>query len=268
MRKHSLRRAVFDQLDPRVGENGFSTTNKALFVVIVVAVAIAVIETEPSILAGRERLFLTLELMFSSLFAVEYLIRLWSIVEDPRYHGAVRGRLRWMVSFEGLVDLAAFLPSLLIGGTQPTYLIRLARVARMLRLAQFGRATQAFKVMAEAIAERKHEFTITAAAGALMLLFAATGLYIAESHVQPEKFGSIPRSLWWAVITLTTIGYGDTYPVTVMGKFLASVTAVIGVGLVAAPTGILAAAFSHAFQRHRRKKAAADRHPEHADAPE
>ena len=85
-----------------------------------------------------------------------------------------------------------------------------------------------------------------------LLVFGATALYLVEGHIQPDKFGSIPRSLWWAIITLTTIGYGDVYPVTVVGKIIAGFVAICGIGLIAMPTGILAAAFSDAMERSRR----------------
>jgi voltage-gated potassium channel len=90
------------------------------------------------------------------------------------------------------------------------------------------------------------------------MLVSATALYLVEGPEQPDKFGSIPRALWWAAVTLTTIGYGDVFPVTPLGKLLAAMTAMAGIGLIAAPTGILAAAFSEAFQRQHHRRAAHD----------
>ena len=101
---------------------------------------------------------------------------------------------------------------------------------------------------------RRDELILSLVAGLSLIVVAATALYLAEGGVQPEKFGSIPRALWWSVATMTTIGYGDVYPITPLGKVLASVTAILSIGLIAMPTGILAAAFSDGMDRHRRAR--------------
>jgi voltage-gated potassium channel len=105
----------------------------------------------------------------------------------------------------------------------------------------------------DAVRSRKDELIVTAGLAVAVVLFGATALYWAEGVVQPDKFGSIPRSIWWAVVTLTTIGYGDAYPVTALGKVLAAMVAIAGIALIAMPTGILAASFSDALARDRAK---------------
>jgi voltage-gated potassium channel len=118
--------------------------------------------------------------------------------------------------------------------------------------------SSAWRHIGEAISSRRSELFLSLFAGIGLMVFSATLLYLAEGDAQPDKFGSIPRALWWAVATLTTIGYGDIYPVTPIGKLLASVTAVTSIGLIALPTGILAAAFSDAMARHRDRLAAGE----------
>jgi len=160
-----------------------------------------------------------------------------------------------------LIDLIAWAPSLLLPALAPAYMLRIFRLARILTLAKLGRMSRAWSLIASAIAARRFELTIVACVGVFALLLSSTALYLVEGPAQPERFGSIPRAIWWAAMTLTTIGYGDVYPITPLGRLLAILTAVSGVCLIAAPAGILAGAFSEAFQRHRRdlEEAAAER---------
>ena len=149
-----------------------------------------------------------------------------------------------------MIDLISFAPALL-GGFGPAYLLRLLRLARILRLAKLGRFSKAWSLLAEAVGSRRYELMLTAMAAVFVLLISATLLYAVEGQGQPDKFGSIPRAFWWSVVTLTTIGYGDVYPATTLGKILTGITAVIGIGLIATPAGIIAAALSDALQKQR-----------------
>lgn len=241
------------QLDPRARSRGISPLNFILAFCILAAVASGVVETEPLVVRGRERWFAAAELGFAYLFAVEYVARLWTAAEGDS-SAPWRARLRWLVSPWAILDLLAFVPAL-IAPVGPTYVLRIVRFARILRLAKLGRFSQAWRFLAEAIAGRRYELLLTFAAGVFVLITSATLLYLVEGPGQPDKFGSIPRSLWWSVVTLTTIGYGDVYPLTAAGKALTAATAVIGVGLIATPAGILAAAFSDGLQRQRNLRA-------------
>lgn len=118
-----------------------------------------------------------------------------------------------------------------------------------MRLARIGRFSQAWTSLFEAISKRGSEIAISITIAFILIIISSTVLYLAEGAAQPEEFGSIPRAFWWSVATLTTVGYGDVTPVTGLGKVFAGITAILGVGLVAMPTGILAAAFSEAFQK-------------------
>ena len=118
------------------------------------------------------------------------------------------------------------------------------RVVRLIALAKFGRYSIALRQLMRAFARRRYELLMSLLIAGLVFLVAATGMYAIEGSVQPEAFGSIPRALWWALTTLTTVGYGDVYPVTPLGRVFAGLMAVAGIGLIAMPTGILAAAFT------------------------
>ena len=129
----------------------------------------------------------------------------------------------------------------------------------MLRLAKLGRTSKAWDHIREAVYERRYEFALILFLLVLTVLISASLLYLAEAEAQPDKFGSIPRSLWWAIVTLTTVGYGDAYPVTALGRFLAGIIAITGVMMIALPTGIFASSFTEAMERRQRQEEKASR---------
>lgn len=225
--------------------------NKLLVLLIIAAEATAVVETEPMISQGHEGLFRALELLFGFLFLPEYVARLWVAVESPAFARARFPRLRYAVTPAAVIDLVAVLPALLALSAGGSLVLRLFRILRILRLAKLGRMSGAWRDIVDAVHSRRAELILTLGLALIAMLVASTFLYWAEADAQPDKFGSIPRALWWSAVTLTTVGYGDVYPVTPMGKFFAAVLAVAGIGLIALPTGILAAAFSDAMQRRR-----------------
>jgi len=254
MSLRSLRLRVYRQLEPTAWpRKGLSPANLAIAILIVIAVVSAVVETEPTISAGREILFGELEVAFAAVFTVEYALRVWTVVENPRYAGYRFPRLRYVVTPMAIIDLAAIVPVFFAFGGASSLVLRFFRVFRMLRLAKLGRTTRAWTAIREAMHERRHEFGVVLALVGLTLLISSCMLYWAEADAQPEKFGSIPRALWWSIITLTTVGYGDVYPVTSLGRFFAAVIALLGVMVIAIPTGIFAASFSEGLQRHRER---------------
>jgi voltage-gated potassium channel len=233
------------------GDTRLSWTNRVVIGLITAASLTAVLETEPVIRAAAPAgLFIGLEAFFVIAFSVEYLLRLAAVGVEPRYAG-ITGRLRYMVSFWAIVDLLAILPSLLLLGGQESFLLRLARLLRLLRIARLGRFTAALDDLVEALRGRRYELLISVAAAGFLLLVSASILYVLEAEAQPQAFGSIPRTLWWSVATLTTVGYGDVYPVTPLGRIFAGLTAIAGIGLIAMPAGIIAAALSDLVQRRR-----------------
>lgn len=249
-----MRRWVFERLDPAVRPNGLSLANRLLTLAIVVSVALAILETEAAIAQRFAVAFEALEIGFTLLFLAEYLVRIWIAPEDPRFAHPVWGRLRWMLTPIAVIDIVALIPALVFFGVGPVYFLRLFRLARILRLAKLGRMSSAMRMMGEAIAERRFELFLSLAAAVVVLILSSAAMYLVEGPHNPAAFGSIPRAMWWSVITLTTIGYGDVYPVTLAGRVVAGFTAICGIGLIAAPTGILSAAFSNALARRRARK--------------
>lgn len=239
---------LYRQLEPNVWpRKGLSPLNILIVVVILLGTFAAILQTEPLVFAGRERLFFTLEVSFGFFFAGEYLARLWVASEEPG-RSATAKRLRFVFSFSGLLDLAIIVATFAPFMTVNLIVLRLVRLLRIVRLAKLGRMSVAIKRLSKAVASRKYELLFTMGLAATVLVFGATALHLIEGDLQPDKFGSIPRAMWWSVITLTTIGYGDVYPITVLGKIFAALVAVAGIGLIAMPTGILASAFSEAVR--------------------
>jgi voltage-gated potassium channel len=250
----TMRHAAYSALEPHAREHdGLSRINKLLVVLILAAAAFAVLETEPEISAGRESLFRISELAFGAIFTVEYLVRLWIVPDNPDYARYRFPRLRYAFTFPAIIDFLAIVPTFVTLGASGggSLLLRFFRVLRIMRLAKLGRMSRAWRDLSQAVTERSHELLLTVSIAGVVLLVSSTLMYFAEADAQPDKFGSIPRAMWWCIITLTTVGYGDVYPVTILGRFMSGFVALAGIGLIAMPTGILAAAFSDVVQRRR-----------------
>lgn len=236
-------------LDPALKVSaGLSVLNTMIVIIIVLSLMMAILETENTIYQGHERLFLFLEWFFTSVFAVEYVARVWVSVENPQY----KNRFRYLLTPAAIFDLLTVVLILLTTLGTEGFVLRLARLLRVLMIAKLGRYTIAMRNITQAIYLRRFELIISFSIGMFALILSSSGLYIIEGDVQPLIFGSIPRAMWWSVSTLTTVGYGDVYPVTALGKFFGAITAIIGIGLIAMPTGILAASFSDAIQAIRK----------------
>ena len=242
-----LRARVHRELSP---EGRLTPTARFLIFAILVATAMAIAETEPMVSAGRERLFIAAELIFAAIFSVEYGLRLWTAPE------AGMGRLRWMATPTAIIDLLAILGSLLPFLGANAMLLRLLRVMRMLRIAKLGRFSNAFAIMDRAVRTRASHLAVSLMMFLFFLVAAATLIYLVEGDGQPDKFGSIPRSLWWTAVTMTTVGYGDVVPATAFGKLLAAIVSIGGIVLIAIPTGIMAASFSDEFANEEKNRAA------------
>jgi voltage-gated potassium channel len=248
----SLRARVHRHLEPSAWPHkGLSPVNRALAILILVAVLFAVLETEPTIVERRSAFLSAIEAVFTLVFLAEYLVRIWIAPEKPRYAGRF-GRLRYMVSIPALIDLLAILPGLFVFVGSEAFVVRLFRLLRILRLARLGRFSQAIHAITAAVQSRQYELLMSLTIAGILLLVSSTLLYLIEGTVQPDRFGSIPRAMWWSIATLTTVGYGDVFPITPLGRILAGFTAITGIGLIAMPTGILAAAFSDAIQMQRK----------------
>jgi len=252
MAKTSLRRVIHDQLDTeRADRRGLSFTNWPLVFLIFLSLLIYTIETEEEIPIARTYEFWLLNVAILCVFAIEFVLRLWIAGVDERFRGW-RGLWSYFAAnpFMTVVDFVAFAPELILIalGASPPALLRSLRIFRLFKIARYF---PAFKLVVDALRSCIQELLVALSLSALTWYLASVILYLAENAAQPEVFGSITRSMWWSVITLTTVGYGDVYPVTIAGKVAAGVIAVVGVGTVALPSGIIAGAFIERFRARR-----------------
>ncbi len=245
----SLRHSFYTQLEPTAWPHqGLSVTNRIVCAFILVSAIVAILDTESTISVPLTSTFLIIEWIITAGFLTEYAARLWVTSENPKYSDGWAGRFRYVRSPMAIIDLLALAPSLLSLGGSEAYLLRLLRLIRILRLARLGPFSQAMAHVRKALTSRRHELVLSVCLALLLLVASSILLYLVEGRLQPDAFGSIPRAMWWSVMTLTTVGYGDVYPVTMLGRIFAAMTAISGIGLIAMPTGILAAAFSDAMR--------------------
>lgn len=248
----SLRANLHKQLFVGAHPDGRLTLlNKFLIVTIILAVASAALGTEPNLSVQTQRALLIAEFVFGTIFLLEYLARVYAAAEEPGDRSAWAKRWGFMRSWIGIIDLIVVVTTLAPLVTGDASMLRFVRLFRVIAVMKFGRFSLALKAVWDAIADRGDDLIVTAALAFVFVLTGATLLHVVEGDIQPDEFGSIPRALWWAVITLTTVGYGDAYPITILGKIIGGVLALSGIAFVAMPTGIIAAAFSEAMQRRR-----------------
>jgi voltage-gated potassium channel len=248
-RIRDLRRRVYTILEQGDRADGVSLAlNRFLIALIGVTLAATVVESVPE-LAKRHALPLNaIEWTATLVFTLEYAARLWSAAEHPLLkRGAFFGRLRFVMSFSGLIDLAAVLPfwlSIFIASD-----FRILLVLRLVRFFKLTRYSPAMRSLLDALYSERR-----ALGGCFVILFgtaliAAALMHLAERTAQPDRFGTIPDALWWAIVTLGTIGYGDVVPVTALGRVLAGLTIFAGLLMMALPVGIFATAFSNEVHR-------------------
>lgn len=247
-----MRRLFYEQFEDEAWRGkGVSPVNVVIICAVVASVLIVVFQSEPEIRAAAPGFFSNVVYVFAALFTAEFTLRLWAVGENPEWRG-VGGRLRYALRWSSLLDIGAILAIWvdILVGIPGVYgvVLRIARLMRILSLARNSLASKAMRLLWTAIFARRMELAMSFAIAFVMLLLAAVALFAIEGDEQPEQFGSIPRAMWWSMATLTTVGYGDVYPITALGKIVAAVAALTSIAIVGMPAGIMAAAFSDAFQ--------------------
>ncbi|TVQ90614.1 MAG: ion transporter [Deltaproteobacteria bacterium] len=257
-----LKVRVFKALFP--GENERSWIDTGIILLIAANVVAVIAETERAYTSQYADFLFTFEFFSSLIFTVEYVLRIWvaDLLLDPRHPW--RSRLRYVRSFMAMVDLLALIPFYLpMIIAVDLRILRAIRLFRLVRVLKMGRYSVAIFTLFSVLQRKSEQLAMASFILVLLMLVSATGIYFAEHEVvlltledgrqvlssNPEDpFRSIPSSMWWAVITLTSVGYGDVVPSTWIGKVIAGMVALLGVGFVAIPTGILAAGFAEQLE--------------------
>ncbi len=251
-RNAGLRRRVFELLERAEDGDRLSFVIDVVLIALIVMSAVAIVlESVGALISGYANVFFWFEVFAISVFTVEYLLRYWSCVEcAPPGVNLQIFRVRHMFSVPALIDLIAILPFyLMLGGFAGQLDMRFLRIFRLLRLLKLTRYSAAFNILAQAFRENARSLAAAFFILLMVMLTAATGMYHFEQEAQPDQFSSIPASMWWAFATLTTVGYGDMAPITAGGRVFGALITVLGLGMVALPTGILASAYTEQLRR-------------------
>ncbi|UZR94443.1 ion transporter [Chondrinema litorale] len=201
-------------------------------------------------------IFTAFEYFSVIVFTLEYALRIWTSNYLYPSESRVTSAIKFIFSPIGLIDLLAILPFYLpFFVSLDLRFLRLLRLLRLLRILKLNRYNSSLRLVFSVLKECWSDMGATLFVAFILMLVASSLMYNIENQAQPESFSNIGQAFWWAVATLTTVGYGDIYPVTALGKFLSGVIAVLGIGIVALPTGILSSAFMDRINKEKEKKA-------------
>jgi voltage-gated potassium channel len=228
------------------------TVIKFIYGLIILNVIALILESYEGLKLKYQYVFQIIEIFSVIVFTIEYVLRLWvsNLNKDLKF-----SRLKFITSPLGLIDLLAILPFYLpMMFPIDLRIMRILRLLRLLKIFKFGRFSKSITTINQVLKETKTHLIITLFIAFILLLISSTLMYYVENEAQPDKFSSIGHSLWWAVATLTTVGYGDIYPVTALGKLLSAIIALIGIGFIALPTGIISSAFIEKIQEEKEQK--------------
>lgn len=247
----TVRRRVYVALEGGRSGGAAGAVIEILLIALIVANVVGyILQSVPSIARDYWRDLEGLEIVSVAIFTLEYVLRLWTSAEDPAIaeQGAITGRLSAAMRPMMIIDFLAIAPSF-VQFFVPFFDLRVLRLVRLLRLLKIARYSPALSTLGRVIADERR-----ALFGALLLMacavvFAAAAMHAAEGAVQPKIFGTIPDAMWWAITTLTTVGYGDAVPITAAGRVIAGLTMVTGLGLFALPVGIIATGFVDSIHR-------------------
>ena len=236
---YTLRKFAYHYLHNDDYETWGSRAINYMLVALIIGNVIAVLlESVDAIYQQYQIFFDTFELFSIAVFTLEYILRFWSVAEKEPFESAWKVRWAYVTSGAAIIDLLAILPAYVNFFVHID--LRFLRILRLLRLLKLTRYFISLQILLRVIEREKGSFQAVIFILLIMIVMAAAGIYVVEGSAQPEVFSSIPASMWWAVVTLTTVGYGDVTPITPLGRFLGALITILGVGLAALPAGILA----------------------------
>lgn len=253
---HSTKKKVHILLHPELGETKWDKIINGFIIILIILNVIAVImETVHSLHETYSVFFHYFDLISVIIFSIEYVLRVWSCNHDPRYTHTVYGRLKYMVSTDALIDLLAILPfyiHVMVG--LDLRVLRILRLLRFLRLFRLTAYMKSAKMVRNVFVSRANELKLCLVLILFLIIIASCLMYFAEHNAQPTVFTSIPATMWWAVVTATSVGYGDMVPITNAGKILTGIITLSGLAIFALPAGIITAGFLEEIRKIKEKK--------------
>ncbi|WP_293153569.1 MULTISPECIES: ion transporter [unclassified Microcoleus] len=258
MRKQ-LKTIIHEILESSESSNFYSLADDIFITcLILINVAAFIASTSPHLLHEHKVLLEHIEIISSLVFTIEYVLRLWVCTVDRRYSHPLWGRFRYSLTPLSIIDLISILPFYALLLFPNLSFVNLIRLLRLLRLLKMSRYSESVRTLGAVLYAKKEELIATAFAVFILLIFASSVMYFVEYEAHPKAFGSILDSMWWGVVTLTTVGYGDIYPITPLGKLLGAMLAFLGIGIFALPAGIIASGFSEEVQRRKQERIGAN----------
>lgn len=249
IQKTTLKKTFYHLLEEEHHRNLWGRALDWFLIGLILANTVAVIlASEPDIYTAYATYFQWFEWFSLSVFGIEFLARLWCITEKSPSKLAATTRLKWLRSPMAIIDMIAILPGILsLFGLD----LRILRLLRLLRILKLSRYSVSLRILLRVLARESRSLQAILFILVILIIIAATGMYLVENAAQPDAFGSIPQAMWWAVVTLTTVGYGDVTPITPLGKLFGACITVLGIGIAALPAGILASGFANELAEQR-----------------
>lgn len=251
----AIKRRTFEIISKaESGDRISSIFDWSIMILIALSILTIILDSFQSIHERCQTLFQAFEIITVIVFTIEYILRIWTA--DLLYPEAKHPRLKYCFSFMAIIDLLAILPfyvPFISADLRFLRMMRLFRLFRLLRVLKLGRYFDALQVIVKVIRTSGPQLVMSVVICFFVMLFSAIIMYEVENPVQPEQFPNVLSSLWWAICTLTTVGYGDVYPITAVGRFFASIISLVGIGIIAIPTGIIAAGFNQVINKEQDK---------------
>lgn len=232
------------------GDTPSKIFDNLIMALILLSILSIVLESFQTLSTRYHAVFRVFEVVTVIIFSAEYILRIWTA--DLLYPNDDHPHFKYMTSFMAIIDFLAILPffiPFISIDLRFLRMVRLLRLFRLLRVFKLGRYMDALTIIVKVIKQSASQLIVSIALCFFVMLFSAIIMYTVENPAQPEQFPNVIRSLWWALCTLTTVGYGDVYPITAVGRFFASIISLVGIGIIAIPTGIIAAGFTSVINK-------------------
>ncbi len=251
----SLRKRIFGVLDDHRSRKPLNILfHGILFTLIIISSLLLILESVKAVYIPYKHLFLVLEMACMLFFTFEYILRVFTCTEIERYSRPISGRLKFVVTPLMLVDLLSIIPFYLLLFSSEYSGFYIFNIFRVLRLLKAIRYVNAFKVIGRVFYMKREQLLVSFVFILFVFVFASSVIYLVEKDAQPQKFRDIPSAMWYTIATITTVGYGDIYPVTPTGKMIGGLISMIGLILFAIPTSILTSGFLKVNQQSEKKE--------------